>query len=183
MTAYCLEGEGPKIHPDTWIAPGAAVIGRAEIRRLASVWFGAVIRGDNEPIVVGEGSNIQDGCLLHTDMGFPLTVGENCTIGHMAILHGCQIGDGSLVGMGATLLNGSRIGEGCLVGAGTLVTERKEIPPGSLVLGSPGKAVRQLTEEERSGLIESARHYQGNMRRFRSGLAIREPGAGRDSGD
>ena len=136
----------------------------------ASVWFNAVLRGDNEPIVVGEGSNVQDACVCHTDMGFPLTIGPDCTIGHMAILHGCTVGAGSLVGMGATVLNGAVIGRGSLVGAGALVTEGKEIPEGVLVVGRPAKVVRALTEAESAGLVRSAAGYRANFARFRRGL-------------
>jgi carbonic anhydrase/acetyltransferase-like protein (isoleucine patch superfamily) len=161
MTRYALDGVAPTL-PDTgdcWIAPDA------------NVWFGATIRGDNETIVVGEGSNIQENCVLHTDMGFPLTIGRDCTIGHKAMLHGCAIGDGSLVGMmGAIVLNGARIGSGCLIGAGALVTEGKQIPDGSLVMGAPGRVVRQLDDAARVSLLASAESYRSKMRRYRSCL-------------
>ncbi len=172
MTLYALEGERPTLPDggDFWIAPGAHVVGLVRIGEGASVWFGAVLRGDNEPIVLGRGSNVQENCVLHTDMGYPLTIGADCTIGHKAILHGCSIGDGSLVGMGATVLNGARIGSGCLIGAGALVTEGKEIPDGSMVLGAPGRVVKELDGPARESLILSARHYVANMRRFRSNL-------------
>ncbi|PVE48827.1 gamma carbonic anhydrase family protein [Pararhodobacter aggregans] len=136
----------------------------------ASVWFTATLRGDNEWIEIGAGSNVQEGCTLHTDMGYPLTIGRDCTIGHNVILHGCTIGDETLIGMGATVLNGARIGRNCLIGAGALITEGKEIPDGSLVMGSPGKVVRQLDEAAFTRLRTSARNYQDNMRRFREGL-------------
>ena len=153
-----------------WVADNAVVIGDVVLREGASVWFGAVLRGDNEPIVIGEHSNVQDGAVLHTDMGAPLTLGRDVTIGHQAMLHGCTIGDGTLIGMGATVLNGARIGKGCLIGACALITEGKEIPDGSLVMGAPGKVVRQLDETARAKLLASAAGYQANARRFRAGL-------------
>jgi carbonic anhydrase/acetyltransferase-like protein (isoleucine patch superfamily) len=167
---YALDGLHPKIDPDSWVAPDANVIGRVVIAAGASIWFGATLRGDNEEIWVGAGSNVQENCVLHTDMGYPLTIGANCTIGHKAMLHGCTIGEGSLVGMGATLLNGCRIGRGCLIGAGALITEGKDIPDGSLVMGAPGKVTRVLDAEAQARLLKSAEGYQANMRRFRSGL-------------
>ena len=135
-----------------------------------SVWFGATLRGDNEPITIGEGSNIQENCVIHTDMGYPATVGRNCTIGHKAMLHGCTIGDEALIGMGATILNGAVIGEGCIIGAGALVAEGKIIPPGSLVMGIPGKIIRELGDDARQKNIESATHYQDRMRTFKASL-------------
>jgi carbonic anhydrase/acetyltransferase-like protein (isoleucine patch superfamily) len=165
-----LDGTAPRIDPSAWVAPGAHVIGRILLGPDTSVWFGATLRGDNEPILVGQGTNIQENSVLHTDMGYPLTIGTGCTIGHKAMLHGCTIGDGSLIGMGATLLNGCKIGRGCLIGAGALVTEGKEIPDGSLVMGAPGKIVRTLDDEARARLLKSAEGYQANMRRFRAGL-------------
>jgi len=167
---YTLDGLSPQIDPDTWIAPDANVIGRVVLEAGASIWFGVTIRGDNEEIRIGAGSNVQEDCVFHTDPGCPLTIGENCTIGHKAMLHGCTIGNGSLIGMGATVLNCARIGTGCLIGAGALIPEGKDIPDGSLVMGMPGKVVRTLDEAAKAGLIASARHYQDNMRRFRSGL-------------
>ena len=167
---YALDGHAPRIDPDTWIAPDANLIGRIVVQAGASVWFGATLRGDNEEIVVGAGSNVQENCVLHTDMGYPLVIGANCTIGHKAMLHGCIIGEGSLIGMGATVLNGARIGRGCLIGAGALVTEGKEIPDGSLIMGAPGKVVRMLDAEAQTRLLKSAAGYQANMRRFREGL-------------
>ena len=160
----------PEIDPDAWVAQDANVIGRVRLGPGASVWFGATLRGDNEPIVIGPRSNVQEGCVLHTDMGYPLTVGADCTIGHRAILHGCTIGDGSLIGMGATVLNGARIGRGCLIGAGALVTEGKEIPDGALVMGSPGKVVRMLDEGAQARILLSAAGYVANAARFRAGL-------------
>ena len=167
---YELDGVRPQIDPTAWIAPTAVLIGHVIVGAHANIWFGAVLRGDNEPITVGEGSNVQENAVLHTDMGYPLTIGTNCTIGHKAMLHGCTIGDGTLIGMGATILNGAKIGKGCLIGACALITEGKEIPDGSLVMGAPGKVVRQLDETARARLMASAAGYQENARRFRAGL-------------
>lgn len=171
MSVYALDGVAPLVPADAWVAPGAQVSGRVILEAGASVWFNAVLRGDNEAIVVGAGSNVQDGCICHTDLGFPLTIGADCTIGHAAILHGCTIGEGSLVGMGAVVLNGAQIGRGVLIGAGALVTEGKEIPDGTLVVGRPGKVMRSLTVDEIAGLRRSAERYRANMQRFRAGLA------------
>ena len=168
---YALDGIAPQIDPSAWVADEATLIGKVVVGAEANIWFGAVIRGDNEEIRVGAGSNVQENAVLHTDMGYPLTIGTNCTIGHQAMLHGCTIGDGTLIGMGATVLNGARIGKGCLIGACALITEGKEIPDGSLVMGSPGKVVRALDETARAELLASAAGYQANARRFRSGLA------------
>ena len=170
MPIYDLDGVRPEIAEDTWVAPDANLIGRVILEEGASVWFGATLRGDNEEIRIGAGSNVQENTVMHTDMGYPLTIGAGCTIGHKAMLHGCTIGDNSLIGMGATILNGAKIGNNCLIGAGALVTEGKEIPDGSLVMGAPGKVVRNLDETAIQGLRASAFHYQENMRRFRSGL-------------
>jgi carbonic anhydrase/acetyltransferase-like protein (isoleucine patch superfamily) len=167
---YALDGIAPEIAPSAWVADNAALIGKVVVEAEASIWFGAVIRGDNEPIIVGPGTNVQENSVLHTDMGYPLTIGANCTIGHKAMLHGCTIGDGTLIGMGATVLNGAKIGKGCLIGACALITEGKEIPDGSLVMGSPGKVVRELDETARARLLASAANYQANARRFRAGL-------------
>lgn len=167
---YALDGNAPHVHPDAWVAPDANVIGKVVLDAGASVWFNATLRGDNEPIVVGAGTNVQENAVLHTDMGYPLTLGPNCTVGHKAMLHGCSIGEGTLIGMGATVLNGARIGRFCLIGACALITEGKEIPDFSLVKGAPGKVVRELTEEERERLMASATNYQANARRFRDGL-------------
>ena len=167
-----LDGLAPQIHPSAWVAPTAVLIGRVIVGPRANIWFGAVARGDNEAIVIGEASNVQENSVLHTDMGFPLTIGANCTIGHKAMLHGCTIDDGSLIGMGATLLNGAHIGAGSLVGACALVTEGKAIPPGSLVMGSPGKVVRELDEAARQRLLKSAEGYQANAARFAAGMKI-----------
>ena len=169
---YDLEGVSPHLPEDgdVWVAPGAAVIGDVVMESGSSVWFNAVLRGDNERIRLGAGSNIQECSVLHTDPGFPLTIGANCTIGHRAILHGCTVGDGALIGMGATVLNGAVIGAGSLIGAGALITEGKIIPPGSLVMGAPGKVVRELDAAARQGLLDSAGRYRQNMRRFRAGM-------------
>ncbi|MBD0864953.1 MAG: gamma carbonic anhydrase family protein [Rhodobacteraceae bacterium] len=172
MTIYALDGVRPEIATDTWIAPDANVIGRVIVAEGASVWFSSTLRGDNEQIIIGAGSNVQEHCVLHTDMGFPLTIGTNCTIGHKVTLHGCAIGNNSLVGMGAIVLNGAVIGANCLVGAGALITEGKEIPDGSLVIGAPGKVVRALHDSAFAGLAASAIHYKERMRRFRTGLEI-----------
>ncbi|MBM1218851.1 gamma carbonic anhydrase family protein [Ponticoccus sp. SC2-23] len=167
---YSLDGISPRIAASAWVAPGCHLIGDVILEDDSSVWFGATIRGDNEPITLGRGSNIQENCVLHTDPGCPLTIGADCTIGHKAMLHGCTIGEGSLIGMGATILNRAVIGRGCLIGAGALITEGKVIPDGSLVMGAPGKIVRQLDDAARAALITSARHYVANARRFRAGL-------------
>jgi carbonic anhydrase/acetyltransferase-like protein (isoleucine patch superfamily) len=167
VTAYALGGVSPILHPEgCWIAPSASVIGNVKLDRHASVWFAAVLRGDNDPIVIGEDSNIQDGCIMHTDPGFPMLVGRGCTVGHQAILHGCIIGDNSLIGMGATVLTGARIGNNCLIGANALVTEGKVIPDGSMVLGAPGKVIRHLSEDEIRRNAKAAAHYVANWQRF-----------------
>ena len=170
MTLYALDGHTPQIADDTWIAPDANVIGRVVLEEAASIWFGCTLRGDNEILHVGAGSNVQDHTVMHTDMGYPLTIGAGCTIGHKAMLHGCTLGDNTLIGMGATVLNGARIGRDCLIGAGALITEGKEIPDGSLVMGAPGKVVRALDADAIEALRAGALHYQDNMRRFRAGL-------------
>jgi carbonic anhydrase/acetyltransferase-like protein (isoleucine patch superfamily) len=166
---YDLDGSAPDVDAGAWIAPGCHVIGNVTVMDLASVWFGTTIRGDNERITIGVGSNVQENCVLHTDMGFPLDIGINCTIGHKAMLHGCTIGDNSLIGMGATVLNGAIIGKNCLIGAGALITEGKVIPDGSLVMGI-GKIVRNLDAAAIAGLTSSAINYQQNAARFRAGL-------------
>ena len=174
MTTYVLDGIAPEL-PDKgtfWIAASADVIGRVRLERNASVWFNAVLRGDNELILVGEGSNIQDGCVLHTDMGSPLTIGKNCTIGHKAMLHGCTIGENSLVGIGATILNHAVIGRNCLIGAHTLIPERKIIPDNSVVMGSPGRVVRELDAEAIARLTAAAASYVRNWQRYAKGLRL-----------
>jgi carbonic anhydrase/acetyltransferase-like protein (isoleucine patch superfamily) len=170
MAIYELDGISPRIAETAWVADSAQVMGNVELAEDASVWFGTVIRGDTEIIRIGRRSNIQDASVLHADFGKPLTIGEDVTIGHMVMLHGCTIGDGSLIGIGAVVLNGARIGKGCLVGAGSLVTEGKEFPDGSMIMGSPAKVVRELGAEQIEGLRRSAQGYVGNARRFRDGL-------------
>ncbi len=172
MALYQFEDKFPHIHDQAtcWIAPTASVIGAVTISRHTSIWFGAVLRGDNEPIVIGQGSNVQENVVMHTDPGFPLSIGEGCTIGHQAMLHGCTIQNHSLIGMGATILNGAIIGANCLVGAHTLVPEDKSFPSGSLILGTPGKVVRALTPEEISGLGQSAATYRDKIPRYQTGL-------------
>ena len=167
---YSLDGITPEVAPTAFVAETAVLIGNVVVEDAASLWFGAVLRGDNEEIRVGKGSNVQENAVLHTDMGFPLTIGANCTIGHKAMLHGCTIGEGSLIGMAATVLNGAKIGKGCLIGAGALITEGKEIPDGSLVMGAPGRVVRQLDEDAQARLITSAEGYQPHARRFAKGF-------------
>jgi carbonic anhydrase/acetyltransferase-like protein (isoleucine patch superfamily) len=172
MPIYSLDGIAPQFDDlaSNWIAPDAVLIGRVHLGRNAGIWFGAVIRGDNEPIVIGADSNVQEHAVMHTDPGFPLTIGNGCTIGHRATLHGCTIGANSLVGMGAIILNGARIAANCLVGAGALVTEGKEFPARSLIVGSPAKAIRTLDDAAIERLKLSAAHYVENGRRFRLGL-------------
>ncbi|WP_417308368.1 gamma carbonic anhydrase family protein [Devosia sp.] len=173
MPIYALDGVAPQLAADAnFIAPDAVVIGAVTLARDASIWFGAMLRGDNERITVGEGTNIQDQCMLHTDIGYPLTIGPGCTIGHKAMLHGCTIGENSLVGMSATVLNGAVIGSNCLIGAGALVTEGKQIPDNSLVVGMPARVVRTLTDDEIAGLKRSAEHYVANGRRYIAGLSV-----------
>jgi carbonic anhydrase/acetyltransferase-like protein (isoleucine patch superfamily) len=161
---WSLDGIAPQIADDAWVAPDAQLIGRVVLEEGASVWFGAVLRGDNEEIRVGQGSNVQDLCVLHTDPGKPIAIGANCTIGHRAILHGCAIGDNALVGMGATILNGA------VIGAGALVTEGKEIPAGALVMGAPGKVIRILDAAAQQALRDGALYYRDNAEKFRKGL-------------
>ncbi|HZB61633.1 MAG TPA: gamma carbonic anhydrase family protein [Microvirga sp.] len=172
MPIYSLDGNAPLLpDPDQfWIAPDAHVIGRVRLGRHVGIWFGAVLRGDNEPIDIGEATNIQEGAVLHTDEGAPLTVGAGCTVGHRAILHGCTIGENSLIGMGATILNHARIGANCLIGANALVTEGKEFPDNSLIVGAPAKAIRALDEAAVERLRWSSRNYVENWKRFAKGM-------------
>lgn len=172
MALHILDGIAPELPAEgsCWIAASADVIGRVRLERNASIWFNAVLRGDNELISVGEGSNVQDGCALHTDMGSPLTVGKHCTIGHKAMLHGCTIGDNTLVGIGSIILNNAVIGKNCLIGAHSLVSERKVIPDNSLVMGSPGKVVRELDAEAIARLSAAAASYVRNWQRYAKGL-------------
>lgn len=167
---YSLNGQEPLLADDVWIAPSADVIGQVMLGAGASVWFGAVARGDNEPIMIGAGSNIQENVALHTDAGFPLMIGENCTIGHNAIVHGAKLGHHVLVGMGAIVMNGAQIGDNSIIAAGALVPEGKEFPAGSLILGSPAKKRRDLSPDEIKGLRKSAEHYQARARYFAKNL-------------
>ncbi len=172
MPLYSLDGTSPE-HPGKgqwWLAPDAHVIGRVRIGAEVGIWFGSVLRGDNEWIEIGARSNIQEGCVLHTDMGFPMRIGEGCTVGHRAILHGCSIGENSLVGMGATVLNGARIGRNCLVGANALVTEGKEFPDNSLIVGAPARAIRTLDEKAAAGIAATAAGYVERWKQFSAGL-------------
>ena len=170
MAIYELDGITPRIADSAWVADSAQVMGNVELGEQVGVWFGTVIRGDTEVIRIGARSNIQDASVLHADIGKPLTVGEDVTVGHKVMLHGCTIGDGSLIGIGAVVLNGAKIGKGCIVGAGSLVTEGKEFPDGSMIMGSPAKVVRALQPEQVEGLRLAAQGYVGNARRFRDGL-------------
>ena len=168
---YRLGNARVELHPQSWVAPNATLIGKVRLEAGASVWFGAVLRGDNELIHIGENSNVQDGAVMHTDMGSPLTLGTGVTVGHNAMLHGCTVGDYSLVGINAVVLNGARIGKHCIIGANALIAEGKEIPDGSLVVGSPGKVVRELSEQQKKLLEASAAHYVQNARRYAADLA------------
>ena len=170
MALYQLDEHIPKVADSAWVADSAKLIGHVELADDTSVWFGAVLRGDTEPLVLGRGSNVQEDTVIHADAGFPVMIGENVTIGHQVMLHGCTIGDGSLIGIQSIVLNGARIGRNCLVGAGSLVTEGKEFPDGSLIVGRPARVVRPLTAEQIEGLQRSARHYIDNGRRFKAGL-------------
>ena len=172
MTLYALDGVSPTLPEgeDWWVAPDANVIGDVHLASGVSIWFSATLRGDTEPLTIGQGTNIQENTVIHADPGFPVVIGENCTIGHKAMIHGCEIGDGTLIGMGATILNGAKIGKGCLIGAGALVTEGKVIPDGSLVMGMPGKVVRELDEAGKAANLASAEGYRARMRRFKAGL-------------
>ena len=170
MAIYALGDVSPRIDASAWVAENAQVIGNVELAQGVSIWFGTVLRGDNEPLRIGSGTNIQDGCVLHSDHGKPLDIGANVTVGHMVMLHGCTVGDGSLIGIGSVLLNHAVIGKGCIVGANTLIPEGKIFPDHSLIVGSPGKVVRQLSDEEVAGLRHSAEHYVENWQRYRKEL-------------
>lgn len=177
---YALDGASPQLPEDgAFVADNATLIGRVTLHRNASVWFNCVLRGDTDEIIVGEGSNVQDGCVLHTDPGLKLRIGDNVTIGHMVMLHGCEIGDNSLVGIGAVILNGARIGRNCIIGARSLITENKVIPDNSMVMGSPGKVVRTLSDEEVRTLENAASHYVDNARRYLRSLRRIEVGQDR----
>ncbi len=170
MAIYQLDEDTPKIHPTAWVADSAEVMGRVSLGQRSSVWFNTVLRADNEALVIGEETNIQDGTVLHCDPGKPLHIGNRVTVGHNVMLHGCKVGDGSLIGIGAVILNEAVIGKHCLVGAGALVTEGKVFPDGSMILGSPAKAVKQLSPEQIEGLERIAQGYVRNAERFRHGL-------------
>ena len=170
MALYQLDHLIPAIDASAWVADNARVVGNVRLGVDSSIWFGVVARGDTDTITIGRGTNIQDNSVLHADPGMPLVIGDHVSVGHQVMLHGCTVGDGSLIGIGAVVLNGARIGKNCLVGAGALVTEGKEFPDGTMILGSPAKAVRQLSPEQIAGLKKSASHYVDNARRYRSGL-------------
>ena len=163
---YDLEDKKIKNLGENWIAPNASIIGDVTLEKNTSIWFNVTLRGDIENIYVGEGSNIQDGSVLHTDPGYPLRIGKNVTIGHLAMLHGCTVGDNSLIGIGAVILNNAKIGKNCIIGANALVTENKEIPDNSLVIGSPGKIIRSITDEEVKSITKNAIHYQQNWKKY-----------------
>jgi len=172
VAVYNLGDVTPTLPNDDeyWIAPTAAVIGRVVLKKNASVWWGATLRGDNDPIVIGENSNVQDGSVLHTDTGSPLTIGDNVTVGHLVMLHGCEIGDNSLVGIGSIVLNGATVGKNCLIGANCLITEGKQIPDNSLVMGAPGKVVREISPEQARMLVGGSLHYVENWKRYKREL-------------
>lgn len=170
MAIYELDGVAPRVAASAWVADSAQVMGDVTLGEGASVWFGTTVRGDTDRITIGAGSNIQDGSMLHADDGVPLVIGANVTVGHQVVLHGCSIGEESLIGIGAVVLNGAKIGKNCLVGAGSLVTEGKAFPDGSMILGSPARVVKELSPEQIEGLRQSAKHYQANAERFRQGL-------------
>ena len=170
MAVYELDGKSPRLGQDAWIADSAQVIGAVELGDRASVWFGVVIRADNETMRIGTGTNIQDGSVLHSDPGKPLTIGDNVTVGHQVMLHGCTVGDNTLVGIQAVILNNAKIGRNCIVGAGSVVTEGKEFPDNSLIIGAPAKVVRTLDDAAARKLAETAEHYVANARRFARGL-------------
>lgn len=170
MAIYELDGVAPRLAATAYVADSAEVMGNVDLAEGTSVWFGAILRGDNETMRIGRGSNVQDGSVLHSDPGFPLTLGADVTIGHKVMLHGCTIGDGSLVGIGAVVLNGAKIGRNCLVGAGALVTEGKEFPDNSMIVGAPAKAIKELTSEQAARLRHAATHYVENAVRYRKGL-------------
>lgn len=170
VTIISLNGKTPRIDPSAYVAPGCRIIGDVEIGAEASIWYNCVLRGDVNAIRIGARSNVQDGCVLHTDPGYPLVIGPDCTVGHMVMLHGCSIGRASLIGIGSIILNGAKIGEECVIGANTLIPEGKVIPPRSMVLGSPGKVVRELSGEEAARFSAGAARYVANWKRYASGL-------------
>ena len=163
---YDFEKYTPKIDPNSWVAPNAVIIGNVELKKNSNIWFNTTLRGDLEPIIIGENSNIQDGSVIHTDPGCPTIVGNGVTVGHMVMLHGCTIGDNSLIGIGAVILNKAKIGKNCIIGAKALITENKEIPDNSLVVGSPGKIIREVTIEEKKAVLENTKHYQDNWKKY-----------------
>ena len=177
MTLYALDGVAPSLPEDgdVWVAPDANVIGKVILGSGVSIWFGATLRGDNEPITIGDGTNVQENAVFHTDPGKPLTIGRNCTIGHKAMLHGCTIGDGSLIGINAVILNKAVIGKECIIGANALIPEGKVIPERSLVVGSPGRVIRTLTDNEIEHLKWNAQHYVDNARLYEQELCALEP--------
>jgi carbonic anhydrase/acetyltransferase-like protein (isoleucine patch superfamily) len=164
---YDLEKNVPEVHPEAWVASNATIIGKVKLKKNSSIWFNAVLRGDIELITIGENSNIQDGSVLHTDPGYPLTVGKGVTVGHMVMLHGCQISDDTLIGIGSIILNNAKIGKNCIVGANTLITENKIIPDNSLVVGSPGRVLRKVTEEEIKAILENGKHYVDISKKYK----------------
>lgn len=170
MAIYQLGDEKPDIAATAWVADSAQVMGSVTLAEGASVWFGAVLRGDNERITIGKNSNVQDGSIIHTDRGYPATLGDNVTVGHRVVLHGCTVGEGSLIGIGSVVLNGAKIGRNCLVGACALVTEGKEFPDGSMIIGSPARVLRMLTPEQIEGMQRGAPHYVENAERYSAGL-------------
>ena len=170
MAIYQLDDQTPRVAATAWVADSAQVMGNVELAEGVSVWFGAIVRGDNETVRVGRNTNLQDACVLHSDPGSPITLGDNVSVGHQVMLHGCTVGDGSLIGIQAVVLNGATIGRNCLVGAGSLVTEGKSFPDGSMILGRPARLLRPLTPPELDMLARAARHYVENAKRFRSGL-------------
>ena len=164
---YDFKGHTPKIDLNSWTAPNAVIIGKVELKKESNIWFNATLRGDVEPITIGEGSNIQDGSVLHTDPGYPLNIGKGVTVGHMVMLHGCQILDDTLIGIGSIILNNAKIGKNCIVGANTLITENKIIPDNSLVVGSPGRVLRKVTEDEIKSILENGKHYVDGSKKYK----------------
>ena len=164
---YDLEKNVPEVHPEAWVASNATIIGKVKLKKNSSIWFNAVLRGDIELITIGENSNIQDGSVLHTDPGYPLTVGKGVTVGHMVMLHGCQISDDTLIGIGSIILNNAKIGKNCIIGANTLITENKVIPDNSLVVGSPGRVLRKVTDEEIKAVLENGKHYVDFSKKYK----------------
>ena len=164
---YDFEKKVPEVDPDAWVAPNASIIGKVKLEKNSSIWFNAVLRGDIELITIGENSNIQDGSVLHTDPGYPLSVGKGVTVGHMVMLHGCQISNDTLIGIGSIILNNAKIGKNCIIGANSLITENKIIPDNSLVVGSPGRVLRKVTEEEIKAIIENGQHYVNTSKKYK----------------